>query len=131
MAYVDLMNRDMNFSSALKIKVDEVENQPTKRFFAKVENKSIKNSKLLIVSICFQMASNSLLGKLSQSSDKTTTIAVSSQDEINNLINDPLVEIKDFFLIGDKVVQIALKRLSPFQRQTSKTNVILGAYVTW
>lgn len=121
----------MNFSSALKIKVDEVENQPTKRFFAKVENKSIKNSKLLIVSICFQMASNSLLGKLSQSSDKTTTIAVSSQDEINNLINDPLVEIKDFFLIGDKVVQIALKRLSPFQRQTSKTNVILGAYVTW
>lgn len=76
------------------------------------------------------MASNSLLGKLSQSTDKYTTIAISNQEDLTILMNDPLLEIADFFLMGDNILQVTAKRLSPFQKAETKQNVILGSYVT-
>ena len=76
------------------------------------------------------MASNSLLGKLSQSSDKVTTIAISSQTDLEMIMNDPLVEIKDFFVMGDRILQIDLKRHSAFNRLKLSQNVIIGAYIT-
>ena len=62
------VNRDMNFQSSLTLSVDEIENQPTKRFFAKVMFSST------CALLCLETQTISFLDGQQQSVGKTESI---------------------------------------------------------
>ena len=78
----------------------------------------------------FKLLLNSLLGKLSQDPSPTITRLLRYQEQLDALINDPSVTIKDITILGEKAVQVNLATSEAYVKPHRRTSIGLGAYVT-
>lgn len=72
-----------------------------------------------------------LLGKFGQdTSTKVSTIAISSQKELDDLFWKEDVTIEDYIVMSPHVVEVSVKNKSSFNRPNLKSNAIIAAHVT-
>lgn len=108
-AYCDKINSQLTPSHPLEI--SDFEFNPSMRYLAKI-------------------SSNALLGKIGQNSDKTVTVYISSQQDLNNALTRTDYDITSAITIVEGVTQVQMRPSVPYRRINRRTNVVAAAHTT-
>ena len=76
-----------------------------------------------------KLLQNKLLGKFGQENNKPSTLALSTQEEVNDCFYDETLDIKCMELIGP-IMQLEVSQAKGYEKTYRKNNCIIGAYVT-
>lgn len=107
----DKINKDMNFVEEI------VKLTPEKLIY----DESLKSF--------YKLWANALLGKFSQSNDRVSTYVLSSQQELDDWVNNSNYNMKDILTMGS-IVQITVQRKADQIPPNMTAQVVIGSYVT-
>ena len=124
------INAGMKFNHpSLKITPENVTLNEIKKSCAK----EALNSKLLFMyhkAKFIPFYTTGILGKLSQNPNQGQNLILNNQVELEKIMNDASHEITDLTMLGEKLVNVKLKKRKGFESFSRRQNLILNSIVT-
>lgn len=77
-----------------------------------------------------KLALNSFWGRWGMNEDKVKRVFITDVRELNKIISDPTITIRDFLPYSDEVMELSYSRKENFLPQRDVTNLFLAAFTT-